>query len=135
MPNLRTETFGPGDQSWLGSTHGIRNARTGIIDISTFTAGTHYPDGFIRSGTPLAQVGTTASGEPMYVPYDVTVGTTTGAGILAGHLLTDQRVNGTADFGAPILDHGRVKVAKIAAFYTNFVKPLAAKNATTIVHV
>lgn len=129
MPKLRTENLGPGDQSWLGSTHGIRNARTGIIDISTFTAGTHYPDGYIRSGTPVAFVG------GVYVPYDVTAGTTTGAGILAGHVLTDQRVNGTDDFGAPILDHGRVKVDKIAAFYANFAKPLAAKNATTIVYV
>lgn len=129
MPKLRTENFGPGDQSWLGSTHGIRNARTGIIDISTFTAGTHYPDGYIRSGTPVALVG------GVYVPYDVTAGTTTGAGVLAGHILTDQPVVGTADFGAPIFDHGRVNVAKIAAFYTNFAKPLPAKNATTIVYV
>lgn len=128
MPKLRQETFGGGDQSWLGSTHGIANARTGIIDISTFTANTHYPNGFIPSGFPVAFV----SG--VYVPYDVTAGTTTGAGILAGHILTDQAVVGTADFAAPILDHGRVKVAKIAAILTGFVKPLAAKNATTIVH-
>lgn len=129
MPKLRTENLGPGDQSWLGSTHGIRNARTGIIDISTFTAGTHYPDGYLRSGTPVALVG------GVYVAYDVTVGTTTGAGILAGHILTDQQVVGTADFGAPILDHGRVNVAKVAAIYTGFVKPIAAKLAATIVYI
>jgi hypothetical protein len=129
MPNLRQETFGPGDQSWLGSTHGIRESRTVIIDISTFTPATHYPDGFIKSGFPIAIVGGVG------VPYDITPGTVAGAGILAGHLLTDQRVYGTADFGAPLLDHGRVKVAKIATILAGFVKPLAAKNATTIVHI
>ena len=129
MPNLRQESFGPGDQSWLGSTHGIRNARTVVLDISTFNQGTHYPDGYIKSGFPLAIVDGKA------VPYDVTAGTTTGAGVLAGHLLTDQRVYGSADFGVPLLDHGRVKVAKIAAILAGFIKPITAKNATTIVHI
>lgn len=125
MPKLRTEAFGAGDQTWLGSTHGIRNARTGIIDISAFTPATHYLSGYIKSGTPVALVG------GVYVPYDVTVGTVAGAGILAGFILTDQPVSGTADFGAPILDHGRVKVAKVP--YASFVTPIPAKNATTIV--
>lgn len=128
MPKLRQETFGAGDQSWLGSTHGIRNARTGIIDISTFTPATHYPNGFLPSGLPVALVG------GVYVPYDITVGTVTGAGILAGHILTDQAVSGTADFGAPIFEHGRVNVAKIAAVATGFVKPIAAKLAATITY-
>lgn len=129
MPKLRTENFGPGDQSWLGSTHGIRNARTGVIDISTFTKATHYPDGYIKSGFPVALV------DGKYVPYDVTAGTTTGAGVLAGHILTDQRVVGDDDFAAPIFDHGRVKAAKVAGVLTGFVKPIAAKNATTIVYI
>lgn len=132
MPRLSSETIGAGDQSWLGSTHGIGNARTETIDISTFTAADHYPQGYIPSGTPLAIVSGLA------VPYDITIGTTTGAGILAGYLLTDQKVVGTTDFAAPVIDHGRVKTAKIAAILTiwsTFVKPIAAKNATTIVHV
>lgn len=130
MPKLRQETFGSGDMSWLGSTHGIRNARTVIIDISTFTANTHYPDGYIPSGTPLAIVGGVA------VPYDKTEGTTTNAGVLAGFLLTDQPVVGTADFGAPLLDHGRVVVAKVP-YSGGFAAPAAAakKAATTIVFV
>ncbi|MEO5920618.1 MAG: head decoration protein [Pseudolysinimonas sp.] len=127
MPRLSSETVGAGDQSWLGSTHGISNARTETIDISTFTAGTHYPNGYIPSGTPLAIVA------GLLVPYDVTVGVTTGAGILAGHLLTDQKVVGTVDFAAPLIDHGRVNIAKVP--YASFVKPIAAKNATTIVYV
>ncbi|UAJ79950.1 potassium transporter [Leifsonia sp. ZF2019] len=125
MPRLSTETIGGGDLSWLGSSHGIRNARTETIDISTFTANTHYPNGYIPAGTPIAIVSGLA------VPYDVTVGTTTGAGILAGFILTDQKVVGTTDFGAPVLDHGRINTAKVP--YASFVKPITAKDATTCV--
>lgn len=125
MPRLSSETFGGGDQSWLGSSHGIRNARTETIDISAFTAGTHYPNGYIPSGTPVAIVAGLA------VPYDVTAATTTGAGVLAGFILTDQKVVGSTDFAAPIIDHGRVNVAKVP--FASFAKPLTAKDATTIV--
>lgn len=130
MPKLRQETFGTGDMSWLGSTHGLRNARTAILDISTFTAGTHYPDGYIPSGTPVALVA------GLLVPYDKTEATVTGAGILAGFVLTDQPVVGTADFAVPLLDHGRVIVAKVP-YSGGFVAPAAAakKAATTIVFV
>ncbi|GAA4762569.1 head decoration protein [Microbacterium gilvum] len=132
MPKLQTENFGSGDQTWLGSTHGIRNARTVVLDVSAFTKATHYPDGYIPSGTPLAIVGGLA------VPYDPTVGTTTGAGILAGHLLTDQKVVGTQDFGVPLFDHGRVIAAKVAAIlsaWSSFVAPAGAKNGSNILYV
>jgi hypothetical protein len=126
MPRLATETIGSGDMSWLGSTHGIGNARTETIDISAFTANTHYPNGYIPSGTPVAIVG------DLVVPYDVTVGTTTGAGILAGFVLTDQKVvGGTVDFAVPVIDHGRINTAKVP--FASFVKPIAAKDATTCV--
>ncbi|MGW8565663.1 head decoration protein [Isoptericola sp. NPDC055881] len=123
MPRLKNETFGGGDQSWLGSTHGIANARTEVLDISTFTAGTHYPNGYIPSGTPVAKV----SG--VLVPYDATEGTTTGAGILAGFVLTDQPVVGTADFAVPVLDHGRVRTSKVPGTFT--APAAAAKRAAT----
>lgn len=128
MPRLKTETFGGGDLSWLGSTHGIANARTEILDISAFTAGAHYPNGYIPSGLPVAKVG------GVLVPYDATEGTTTGAGVLAGFVLTDQPVVGTADFGVPLLDHGRVITAKLPI---SFTAPAAAakRAATTIVFV
>ena len=128
MPRLKTETLGGGDQSWLGSTHGIANARTEIIDISTFTLATHYPNGYIPSGLPVAKVG------GVLVPYDATEGTVTNAGILAGFVLTDHKVDGTADFGVPLYDHGRVKVASLPISFT--APAAAAKRAvTTIVFV
>ena len=129
MPRMKTETFGGGDQSWIGAgAHGITDARTEILDISTFTAGTHYPNGYIPSGLPVAKVG------GVLVPYDPTEGTTTNAGVLAGHILTDQPVVGTADFGVPLYDHGRVVVANLPIA---FVAPTAAakKAAVTIAYV
>lgn len=128
MPRLTTETFGSGDQTWLGSAHGLRNARTVVLNASAFNKAAHYPDGYLRSGQPLA----ISNGKA--VPYDPTEATVTGAGILAGFLLTDQKVDGTTDVSGPLLDHGRVKVANLPVA---FVKPTAAAklSATTIVFV
>jgi len=128
MPGLKSETFGGGDLSWLGTAHGIANARTEILDISAFTAGTHYPNGYIPSGLPVAKVA------GVLVPYDALEATVTNAGILAGFVLTDHKVDGTADFAVPMYDHGRVKVASLPISFT--APAAAAKRAvTTIVFV
>lgn len=125
MPRLKSETYGSGDMSWLGSDHGIFNARTEPVNVSGFTAATHYPNGYIPSGTPVAQVA------GLLVPYDKTEATTTGAGILAGFILTDQPVVGAANFSVPLLDHGRVKVSKVP-YSGGFAEPVAAaKRAKT----
>lgn len=131
MPRLATETYGAGDTSWLHSAHGLRNARTELLDVSTFTAGTHYPNGYIPSGTPVAKVG------GVLVPYTSAEATTTGAGVLAGHILTDQPVVGTADFAVPVLDHGRVKASKVPQGSDAFTAPVAAlkRAAVTINYV
>lgn len=129
MPRLKTETLGTGDQSWLASAHGIRECRTEFLDVSTFTAGTHYPNGYIPSGTPVAKVG------GVLVPYTSAEATTTGAGVLAGHVFTDQHVEGTSDFAVPILDHGRVRTAKVPQGTDAFTAPVVAAkriNVTTI---
>lgn len=127
MPRLSSTTLGTGDMTWLASSHSLRNARTVTIDVSAFTAGTHYPNGYIPAGTPLAL----ASG--IAVPYTSGEATTTGAGILAGHLLFDAPVVGTNDFPAPLLDHGRVKTSKVPVGSDGaFTAPVAAaKKATT----
>ncbi len=46
---------GRDDQSWLGSAHGTSSARTITLQMSSFTASTHYPNGYFPSGLPLAQ--------------------------------------------------------------------------------
>ncbi len=55
---IRTERFGQDDQSWLASAHGTDTARPVNIDVSTFTAATHFPEGYLKSGFPLKKVGT-----------------------------------------------------------------------------
>lgn len=128
MPRLSTETYGAGDMSWLASDHGIFNCDTVLLDISTFTAEDHYPDGYIPSGTAVAEV----SG--VLVPYTVAEATTTGAGILAGHILTDQPVVGTKDFAVPVFRHGKVVEANVPGTFT---APAAAakKAASSIIYV
>lgn len=77
---ITSESWGVDDTSWLASRKGLDTCRSVTLDVSTFTQATHYPDGFLPSGLPLAH--DTAKG--MYVPYDSAgVGDT---GILAGFL-------------------------------------------------
>lgn len=102
MPRMKTETIGGGDLSWLASAHGIHNARTAVLDVSTFTAGTHYPNGYFPSGLEV-----NVASETSVKPW-------TGAtGEKLGFLLTDQTVNGGEDINAPILRHGMVKTARL----------------------
>jgi hypothetical protein len=133
MPKLRTESFtGAGDFRWLRSDHAIWNGRTESLDIGAFTAGTHYPNGYIPSGTPVALV----SGQ--LVPYTSAEATTTGAGVLAGHILTDIPVvsGSTEDLNVPVLDHGRVNPARVPQGTDAFTAPVAAakRAAHTIVY-
>lgn len=132
MPRFRTERdVVSGNMDWLGSGHGIRNARTEILDISAFSAATHYPNGYLPSGLPVAKVG------GVLVPYDATEATVTGAGVLAGFILTDQPLfvapgataNAADDINVPLLDHGRVKVGKLPI---TFVAPAAAAKSANV---
>jgi hypothetical protein len=109
--SVRTDAIGADDQSWMGSRHGTNNARTVTLAKAAFTGATHYPQGFIRSGTPLGKY---ASGPNtgLYGPY--TSGATDGTQTLAGFLLTPQSVTtGTGNIVAPLMDHGRVVDAKL----------------------
>jgi hypothetical protein len=82
-------------------------------------------------GHPVAKVG------GLLVPYTSAEATTTNAGVLAGHLFTDQPVVGTGDFAVPVLDHGRVKTAKVPQGTDAFTAPVAAakRAAVTIVYI
>lgn len=134
MPRFRTETFTAGDLSWLASGHGLWNGRTETVDISAFTAATHYADGILPSGTPVALVA------GVLVPYDKTEATVTGAGILAGFLLNAHQITTPGasvtgpDFAAAVLDHGRVKSSRLPHA---FVAPVAAakKAASSFIYI
>lgn len=107
--SVRTVAFGTENRSWLGSAHGTDATRTITLDVSTFTEATHYPDGYIPSGTVVGRI--TATG--LYGPYDNAA--TDGREIAAGFLFNSIPINGTADVGAPLLEHGMVVEANLPA--------------------
>jgi len=96
--SIKTTTYAQDDHSWLGSKHGMDECSTVTLDVSTFTAGTHYPNGFLLSGLPLMDVGGNKHGL-----------WTTGndlAGFLAFAVKTAS-VN-TTDVSGAMLERGRV---------------------------
>lgn len=96
------------DPSWLGSAHGTDSTETVTLDASLFTAETHYPDGFIPSGTPLAKV--TATG--LYGPYDGAEDD--GRETLVGFLIGPREVpTASAKIAAGLLVHGKVVEANL----------------------
>lgn len=101
--SVKRTSFGQDDQSWLGSAHGTTSAPSITLDVSTFTAGTHYPAGFLKSGLPLQKL---PGGK-----YGLWATTKD----LAGFLFTP--VSAPADpatpVGAALLEHGRVIAAKL----------------------
>lgn len=50
---VKRSSVGQDDQSWLGSAHGTQSTQTITLDRTTFTAATHYPEGWLKSGLPL----------------------------------------------------------------------------------
>ena len=98
MPRFTSESFGSGDMRWLASDHGIFNAETGTLDVSTFTKATHYADNYFKSGLLVncADMGAVK-------PY------TGVAGELLGFVLRDQPTNGVADEPTAIVVHGLIK--------------------------
>ncbi|MFI6368701.1 potassium transporter [Nocardia sp. NPDC050630] len=104
--NIKTDTFGQDDQSWLATAEGTDRARTITLDLSTFTAGTHYPDGWIKSGYALKKLGSGKYG--LFSTGDES------AAVIAGHLLTPVRVpTGATKVAGALLWHGAVIAAKL----------------------
>lgn len=96
------------DPSWLGSEHGTDAPETGTLNVSLFTAETHYPNGVIPSGTPVGKV--TATG--LYGPY-LTSGSD-GADVLVGFTVAPRTVeSGVTRIAVGILTHGRVVESRL----------------------
>lgn len=83
--SLSTTSFQVEDRSWLMGPHGTEpGANESItLDVSAFTSGTHFPNGFIKSGEPLARLATGLYGpyeldsESVSIPVNATGGTFT----------------------------------------------------------
>lgn len=119
MPKLHSETLsGAGDMTWLASTHGLHHARTETLNASKFTA-VQTAKGKVPAGYPVA-----IDEDGKLIPY-------AGAGVLAGHVLTDQDAS-RGDIAVPVLDHGRVRTAKVPM--DGFNAP-DAQTKTTIVYL
>ncbi|MEU1254776.1 head decoration protein [Streptomyces chartreusis] len=109
--SLKTESFTQDKRNWLGSAHGTDAPVSVTLDVSKFTAGTHYPDGYIKSGIPLGKV--TATG--LYGPYDNAAAD--GRETCVGFLFTAQdvdarRVASTKVVGSMLL-HCFIREAKL----------------------
>jgi hypothetical protein len=106
-------------RSWLLSPHGTEPGATLSItlDVSAFTAATHYPNGYLKSGIVLGRI--TATG--LYAPYvDAAVD---GTGVAAGFLFSSVKVPNTADLtkdvGGGLVVHGFVDAAKLLLVVAN----------------
>lgn len=100
------------DRAWLVGTHGVDVTPGVTLDISKFTAGTHYPNGYIASGTAIAKV--TATG--LYGPYDNAL--SNGQEVMAGLLFSFVRAKDLtgatlAKVGGARFIHGLVNTAKL----------------------
>lgn len=101
MPNFTSKSYVAGDQSWLGGTHGIYHNRTETLTVSAFDKATHYPDGYIKSGFPVAKV------DDRLVPYNA--GGTGDAAVLAGHIYNDVAVKDDPEISVALFWHGSVR--------------------------
>lgn len=99
------------NREWLGSRDGTDVTQTITLATATFTAGTHYPNGFIPSGTVLGQI-TSGQYAGMYGPYDNAA--SDGRQVAVGFLYSNQKVrSGGPNVGAPIHWRGIIKSAKL----------------------
>ncbi|MEW5810272.1 MAG: head decoration protein [Actinomycetota bacterium] len=100
------------NREWLIGTHGVDLTPGVTLDISKFTKATHYPNGYVPSGTLLGKV--TATG--LYGPYDnaASDGREVAAGVLFSFVRAVDATGATlAKVGGAIFVHGAVKESKL----------------------
>lgn len=100
------------NREWLIGTHGVDITPGVTLDISKFTKNTHYPNGFILSGTPLGIVTATQ----LYGPYNDAA--SDGTEVCRGLLFSFVRaIDGTgttlAKASGARFVHGAVKESKL----------------------
>ena len=102
MPGLKTTSYGTGDFSWLLNTDGLDEAISAVVDISDFTAGTHFPDGYLRSGTPVR-----VDDRGDVRPWADT------AGARLGFIKGDFKTDGVEDVNVAVILRGNIKLSKL----------------------
>lgn len=116
MPNLRTTSYGSGDYSWLLNTHGLNDGGQGVVDISAFTKSTHYPNGYLPSGTPV-----NAASRSALVPWSDT------ANAVLAFIDGDQPTDGVEDINVALVTHADGIILKNVP--VTFAKPTTAPQA------
>ncbi|AKJ72023.1 head decoration protein [Gordonia alkanivorans] len=113
--SVRSSSYQVEDRSWLVGTHGTDVTPSVTLDISKFTQNTHYPNGFIKSGTALGKV--TATG--LFGPYDnaASDGRETCVGLLFSSVRAIDTSTGSAltKVGGARFIHGAVNTANLPA--------------------
>ena len=107
MPGLKTTSYGTGDYSWMRNTDGLDEAMTGVVDISDFTAGTHFPNGYLPSGLAV-RVDDLDDIRPW---VDV-------SGAVLGFLKGDYKTDGVEDVNVSFITRGNIKLAKLPVVIT-----------------
>lgn len=95
--SMQTTTYQVADRRWLLAEPDVKFGET--LDISKFTSGTHYPNGYIPSGTVVGRVTATK----LLGPYDDTA--SDGRQTAVGHMYDDARAvrqNGTTATQVPV---------------------------------
>lgn len=104
---ISSETYNQSDYSWLGSRANIEFAKSGTLLIASATKATHYPDGYIKAGTLLAEYTSGANQGLLgvYVNND-TVGE--GLGTSVGVAFSDFRVKESGGVAVSTVTAGAV---------------------------
>lgn len=101
---VRTENYVLDNRDWLDSEHGTDATIPVTLDVAQFVAGTHYPNGFIKSGAAVGLITATN----LYGPYSDAA--LDGRQTLVGHLYDQVKVAaGATKLGATLLRHGFIK--------------------------
>lgn len=109
---VRSITFSQDRKDWLGSQHGTDALRGVTLDVSTFTAGTHFPDGYLRSGLPLGKI--TAGGKYGLYNDAASDGRQTCVGFLwSGVEVVNHRGQSATVVGGSMLVHGFIVTTKL----------------------
>ncbi|MCZ9884144.1 head decoration protein [Arthrobacter sp. B2a2-09] len=108
--SVSKSTYAVENLSWLLDEGGYE-AESITLDISTFTPGTHYPNGFIPSGTVVGKITATN----LYGPYDDAAvdGRAVARGFTARYTKVPNPANTAVDAGSALRFAGVVKESKL----------------------
>lgn len=116
--SVATTTYQAEDRSWLLSQWGQGPGENPsiVLDVSAFTKNTHYPNGFIPSGTHLGKITATSDANKTVVgPYDDAA--VDGRQVCFGFLHSATKVpdvnDNTKDVGAAAVRMGVIKLSRL----------------------